>query len=203
MLTHEGLLRHWMVLHQRPGLYSATREGLQWHGLGRLPVFSAKPFLYEHDWHMAAVAVALHLGLPGWDSIYEREIRRVEIDEGKLIASSQIGGGKSRSRFHRPDMALVSPSRRVVAIEAELTDKHSPRLNDICRAWAWARHVDHVYYLAPPKVARAVTRAVETVEAQDKITVLDLEDVAGVAERELAKESAVDTQETRIKEEVL
>lgn len=54
-----------------------------------------------------------------------------------------------------------------------------------------------------------MTRATEAVEAQDKITVLDLEDVAGLAERELAREQAPTVeqaqtdQETQIEEEVL
>jgi hypothetical protein len=189
-LTAEGLVHHRMMLHNRPGLYSATREGLRWRSLTRLRVFHAKPATYEHIWEAATAAVLLRRRLPGWRPIYEREIKRLETDEGRLIASIETGKEDFRSRLHRPDLVLVAPSGRVVAVEVELTDKGPYRLRQICRGWAWARHVEHVYYLAEPRAARSLARAAQAVKAEDAITILDLEDVAGLVERELAEEEA-------------
>jgi hypothetical protein len=188
-LTAEGLVGHRMVLHNRPGLYWAAREGLRWQGATRLRVFRVAPATFEHVWEAATVAVALRSRLPDWWPIYEREIKLLEADEGRLIASVKTGWD-ARSMLHRPDLALVAPSGRVVAVEVELTDKGPRRLAQICRAWARARHIDHVYYLAAPRARRTTMRAVRSVNAEDLITVLELDDIAGIAERELAKEAA-------------
>lgn len=90
--------------------------------------------------------------------------------------------------LHRPDLALVSPSGRVVAIEVERSIKAPGRLRAICRGWARARHVSHVYYLATEPAGRAVRRAIDATRAHDRIAVLASADVAGLAARELARE---------------
>lgn len=113
----------------------------------------------------------------------ERELRIVESDEDKLLASVKLGelpGG--RPALHRPDLALIGRDNRVLAIEVELSIKAPRRLQTICRAYARARHLAHVYYLATPSVARAVLRAVVEVRAEDRVAVMALEDIAGVAE---------------------
>jgi hypothetical protein len=71
-----------------------------------------------------------------------------------------------------------------VAVEVELTVKAPQRLAEICRAWARCRCVAGVIYLAPPEVRRALDRAIDQVEAGDRIAVLGLDavprpDVAG------------------------
>jgi hypothetical protein len=113
----------------------------------------------------------------------ERELRIAESDEGKLLASVKLGelpGG--RQALHRPDLALIGRDNRILAIEVELSIKAPRRLQAICRAYARARHLAHVYYLATPSVARAVSRAVAEVRAEDRVAVLAIDDVAGVAE---------------------
>lgn len=184
LVTH-GLVGHLVVLHRRPGLYWALREGLRWRGLTGMRVFKVSPATYEHAWQTATVAVALHHGLPGWRAIYEREIMRLEADEGKLIGSVKVGES-AQSMLHRPDLLLVAPTGRVAAVEVELTDKGPRRLAQICRGWTRARHIDHVYYLAQPRAGRTMKRAVRSVRGEDMITVLALDDIAGLVERELA-----------------
>jgi hypothetical protein len=49
-------------------------------------------------------------------------------------------------------------------------------LQAICRAWARCRIVSEVRYYAPPHVARAVSRAVSVVHANDHIRILSLDD---------------------------
>ncbi len=85
------------------------------------------------------------------------------------MASARLGerpGG--RAALHRPDLALISPTGRTLAVEIELSIKAPRRLAAICRGWARARHVSHVYYLADAAPARAVSRAIAETRAEDR-----------------------------------
>jgi hypothetical protein len=190
-LAKDGLLERHMVLHHRPALYTATREGLRWQGFDFMKVRDVKPGGFEHAWQVAATAVDLHLRLPGWDVVSDREIRGIELENEKFRGTAQVGQihGLPHSRW--PDLALVSPSGRVVPVEVELTNKGIVRLTTICKGWARARHIERVCYLAAPRVAPTVERAAKRANALDCIEVLALEDTAGLAERELAIERAV------------
>jgi hypothetical protein len=176
-LVRDGLLEQKQLLHRQPGLYVATAEGLRWQGLQRLGVNRLSVGGFEHARRAATAAVALHLGLPGWTMLSERELRVVESECDELVASARLGelaGG--RPALHRPDVALISPQRRVLAVEIELSVKAPRRLQAICRGYARARHISHVYYLANRAAARAVSRAVAASRSQDRITVLALDD---------------------------
>jgi hypothetical protein len=184
-LVDDGLLDHRQLLYRQPGLYVATAEGLRWLGLQRLGVHRLSVGGFEHAREAATAAVALHGGLPGWTLLSERELRVVESECGELVASARLGelpGG--RPALHRPDLALISPDRRALAVEVELSVKARRRLQAICRGYARARHISHIYYLAIPSAGRAVTRAVEETRAQDRITLLDLSEVSALAEVE-------------------
>jgi hypothetical protein len=182
-LVRDGLLEQKTLLHRQPGLYIATAEGLRWTLQERLGVYRVSAGGFAHAAELANVAVEFFLALPQWGQMSERELRIAEGDEGKLLASVKLGelpGG--RPALHRPDLALIGRDNRVLAIEVELSIKAPRRLQAICRAYARARHLAHVYYLATPAVARAVCRAVAEVRAEDRVAVLALDDVAGVAE---------------------
>jgi hypothetical protein len=172
-LVADGLLQQHIVLYRQPGLYVATRDGLRWCGLERLGVFSVSPGAFRHACEVARVAAALHARRSDWRILGERELRAVEADEGRLLGSIKLGdlpGG--RPALHRPDLLLISPSGEVLAVEVELSIKAPRRLAGICRAWARARHIDHVVYLADAGTARAVGRAVREVRADERITML-------------------------------
>jgi len=184
-LVASGLLEHRTLLYREPGLYVATAEALRWCGLDRLGVYQVGPGGFEHARHVAAAAAALHRGFSGWEILSERELRVQESDCDELVASAKVGerpGG--RAALHRPDLALISPEGRALAIEIELSIKAPRRLAAICRGWARARHVSHVYYLADAAPARAVTRAIAETRAEDRITVLPPGDFASLAEVE-------------------
>lgn len=183
-LVDGGLVEHRMVLYRRPGLYLATAEGLRWAGLQRLGVFRLSPGGFEHAVELARVAAVLEPALPGWRLLTDRELRAVEQD-GELTASVKVGEVGARSLLHRPDVALVGPTGRTVAVEVELSIKARARLQQICRGYARARHVDRVYYLATRPVGRAVERAIADVRAEDRVTVLRLDDVEAIALAEL------------------
>lgn len=184
-LVRDGLLEQRTLLYRQPGLYIATAEGLRWTFLERLGVFRVGPGGFQHAAELASSAVALHRTFPEWEVLSDREIRVGEADSAELIASASLGelpGG--RPALHRPDLALIGPDDRVLSIEIELSIKAPRRLQAICRGYARARHVSHVYYLATPPAARAVARAVAETRSEDRITVLALEDVASLAAAE-------------------
>jgi hypothetical protein len=158
-LVRDGLLEQKQLLYRRPGLYVASAEGLRWTLLGRLGVYRLGPGGFQHAWEVPAAAVALHRALPDWRQLSEREVRVGENEGGELIASASLGelpGG--RSALHRPDLVLLAHDR-VLAIEVELSIKAPRRLQAICRGYARARHVDHVYCLATPPAGRGGQRA--------------------------------------------
>jgi len=175
-LVKDGLLEQRTLLYRQPGLYLATADGLRWQGLGRLGVYRVSPGGFQHAQEVATAAVALHHVLPGWEVLSEREIRVQESDRGELLASAKLGelpGG--RPALHRPDLALITPGGSTVVVEVELSIKAPRRLAAICRAWARARHISGVYYLAPPAVARAVERAIADTRSEDRIVVLPID----------------------------
>lgn len=188
LLVEHGLIEYRAILHRRPGMYSATRMGLRWQGLGRLSVFQVRPVSYEHAWHVATAATALHRELPDWRLIGEREVVALEAEGKELFASAVVRDDAHRFMRRRPDLALESPSGRLIALEVELSIKTPVRLQKICRSWARAQHVGHVYYLAESRTRESVLRAVEKTRTGDRITVLALEDVAGIAEREAGRD---------------
>jgi hypothetical protein len=180
-LVKDGLLEQRTLLYRQPGLYLATADGLRWQGLGRLGVYRVSPGGFQHAQEVATAAVSLYHALPGWEMLSEREIRVRESDRGELIASARLGelpGG--RPALHRPDLALVSPQGNVVVVEVELSIKAPRRLAAICRAWARARHISGVYYLAAPAVARAVERAIAETRSEDRIVVLPIDQPAAL-----------------------
>lgn len=174
-LVADGLLVHRTILYGEPGLYLAAADGLRWCGLERLGVFRISAAGFVHAREVASAAVEIGGALPGWRLMGERELRAEELDEGELLGSAKVGElANGQPALHRPDLVLLSPSGRAVAVEIELSIKSRRRLARICRGWARARHLEHVYYLAEPGPARAVKRAVAEVRAEEKISVLPL-----------------------------
>jgi hypothetical protein len=174
-LVAVDLLEQRTLLHRQPGLYAATVEGLRWCGLERLGLYRVGPGGFIHAREVATAAVALQRGFPAWRVVSEREIRVEEAERGELIASARLGelpGG--RPVLHRPDLALISPDGRAIAVEVELSAKAPRRLAAICRGWARARHVDAVYYLVAPAVEGTLRRAIKQTRAGDRITVISL-----------------------------
>lgn len=187
-LTRDGLLAHHTVLYGRPGMYTATLAGLRWKGISHLGVFSVRPGGFEHAWQVAHTAVQLGRAMPDWDVMSERQLRTAESEYDKLLASIQVGKATAGAKLHRPDLVLTCKKGLVVPIEVELSTKSASRLAAICRGWARARHINTVYYLATPGPARAVTRAIRSANAGDRIRVLDLDDIPTLAEEQYAAE---------------
>ncbi len=181
VLVADGLLAQRTLLYRQPGLYLATAEGLRWTGLAHLGVQRVGPGGFEHAWHLATVAA--HPLRHGWELLSERDLRFAEAQTGTLAASVKAGElPDGRPALHRPDLALVSPAGGVFAIEVELSLKAARRLDRICRAYARARHLEQVIYLATPQAARALQRSIDRVRAQEQITLLALGDLDALAD---------------------
>lgn len=177
-LVADGLLELKTPPCCKAGLYTASAAGLRSCGLSGLGVYQTSSDGFEHAQEVTSSAVTLYGGLPAWKVMSEREIRAAESDGGELLASVRVGDlADGRSDVRRPDLALISPDGRVLAIEVELTVKTLSRLAEFCHGYARAKHIKRVYYLAATAAAPTVSRVVLEAQADDRITVLQLGDI--------------------------
>jgi hypothetical protein len=169
----------------RPGpvLFTVTPAGLRACCEPGLQASCVSPASARHLAVCARVAAALEHCYPECVVVGERELRLRERGVGAL-ASASVGltpGGAPA--LHRPDVVLW-PARDdaglPVAVEVELTVKAPARLLEICRAWARARCVAGVLYLAAPEVRPAVQRAIARARAQEQVVVLGFDTVPGL-----------------------
>ena len=177
--AHRRLLTRHRLLVDRPALYTVTAGGARAAGLGELDPGRVSPSNSLHMIACANAAAALARGYPDQCIVGERELRREERLCGAAVASAilrRVGG--ERPLLHRPDLVLRrSVGDRVgqLAVEVELTIKAPRRLQEICRAWARSLDVGGVLYLAAPAVERALHRAIEATQAEERIVVVSLE----------------------------
>ena len=91
-----------------------------------------------------------------------------ERSEGERIYSARV----REERFHRPDLIVLGDPPE--AIEVELSDKSSRRLDEILDGWRWAildKKVRRVRYLCSARALRYVERAVDRVRGGEGIAV--------------------------------
>jgi hypothetical protein len=185
-LVDHGLLSRQRLVYGQPALYTATRDGLAWAGIPQLEPARVGVATTRHWAVCARLAVQLERaeGVEVWG---EPRLRAAELEAGHAVASAQLGHlPDGRPRLRRPDLVLFPDAALPVAVEVELSVKGAGRLEAICRAWARCRIVSKVRYYAPPHVARAVSRAVTVVRADDAIRILSLYDALKEASDVLA-----------------
>ncbi|MDQ6811431.1 MAG: hypothetical protein M3Z95_05995, partial [Actinomycetota bacterium] len=172
------LLRSRRPLLGQPALYTVTPAGLRAAGLSDLDPCRVSASNALHLITCAGVAVALERSYPDQRVQGERELRREERRREVPLASARLPGGPDGAgTLHRPDLVLWPREQDVptpvapqpVAVEVELTVKAPRRLADICRAWARARCVAGVIYLAAPEVQGALERAIERADAVERV----------------------------------
>jgi hypothetical protein len=178
----ERLLVRQRPLVDRPALYTVTRRGLRAVSARGLDPARVSAGGAAHLIECARVAAMLERGYPDHRVAGERELRRDEREQGRALASAELGADShGRLLPHRPDLVLWPHDSHVglpVAIEVELTVKAPDRLLRICRGWARARCIAGVVYLAAPAVERALTRAVEGARAHERIAIVPLDALA-------------------------
>jgi hypothetical protein len=170
-----GLLKSWRPLRDQPALYTVTRAGLRTAGLRDIEPARVSPGGARHALLCSLCAAELAGLYPEHRVLGEPGLRREERLARCRIASIEVTGAGAAA--HRPDLALIplGGGRGTIAVEVELTVKSPRRLQDICRSWARARHVEGVIYLAAEAVRPALGRAVEQSRAAGRIAVLEIE----------------------------
>ncbi len=179
----ERLLKRCRPLTGHPALYAVTPSGLRKAGAPGLDPCRVSASNAQHLIECARVAVALERCYPDHRVQGERELRSEERELHRSLASAELGASpRNAGSRHRPDLVLwpVDPDGGLpVAVEVELTVKAPERLAAICRAWARARCVAGVLYLAPPEVERAVQRAIDRAQAHERVVVVPLDALPG------------------------
>lgn len=186
-----GRRRGWLAssrpLSGRPALYMATAAGLRACGERGIDPARVSASGAAHLLACAGVAAALKRCYPDHLVLGERALRRAEREQGRPLASADLGVGPHGERLlHRCDLVLW-PSADVdglpVAVEVELTVKAPARLATICRAWARCRHVAGALYIAPNDVASALERAVDRAHAREGVVIVGFDALPGLDER--------------------
>lgn len=169
-----GLLERVETLRGQPALIRATRRGLRFTGV-QLRVAEVRPELVGHWIACGDVALLLETEFGPGAVLSEREIRALERDEARPVASAVVGESPDGSQIlHRPDLAVLSDGHWV-AVEIELTPKAPQRLEAIVRAWRRARWLAGArYYVWPGAVATGVERAIARTHAEGRVALRGL-----------------------------
>lgn len=187
-LTGAGYLLHDHKLYRQPGYYQATRQGLAAVGAGYRPR-PVDLNLYRHDVGTAWLWLAARRGAfgPMREVIAERRMRSHDAAAGAwggaaaggaaaVGGAAAIGapGGASepfgvrlggygpggRPRLHYPDLLLVTPKGKRIAVELELTGKGRARREKILSGYAADPRIDTVLYLVEHR-NRPLARSIE------------------------------------------
>ena len=184
-LVRIGLLAHERLLHGQPGVYLATRSGLDLAG-SSLPPASIDLRMYEHDLELADLVSELERDAGSAGVVLtERELRALDTPAGQSPTSYRptyavlLGHGtqlrltpSGAPRVHFPDAVVVGADARPVAIELERTAKGRARLRGILRAYVAARHVPEVhYYVSDERVRGLLTDEIAQLRAGQVVKV--------------------------------
>ena len=179
-LVELGLLRHERVVHGRPGLYLATRAGLDFAGLS-LPVARVNLRSYEHAVELVWLFIDLEREFGPGRVLSERQIRTLE---GRAASAAERSRQRHRPRYalagsggprslHFPDLVVEdgAPNGGLLFVELELSVKAAERRRAIVRAYVRGSHVERVRYYAAGDALRAMLRTVERERAGDFVEV--------------------------------
>ncbi|HEY0516884.1 MAG TPA: hypothetical protein VGD00_07160 [Solirubrobacteraceae bacterium] len=187
-----GALVAWRPLRDSPTLYTVSRAGLRAVGLHDRAPARVSAGSAAHAIACCEVAVALELLFAGSRVAGEPELRRSAARAasapapapGAMAAAlcSVALDGRAAPGMHRADLAVLrgGGAGRPLAVEVELSVKEPRRLLAICTAWARARHVAGVLYVVTASVRPAVERAVAAARAQERIALVELDELVAL-----------------------
>jgi hypothetical protein len=133
---------------------------------------------YAHDIGVAWLWLAARGGAfgPAQTVIGERRLRSHDEQRGsgEPALAVRLGGfgARGQERLHYPDLLLVSPSGKRVALELELTDKGARRRERILAGYSSDRRIDAVVYLvSTQRLGRSIARSAERLRVSPRVYV--------------------------------
>jgi hypothetical protein len=176
VLTAGGWVSRLKLFRGYPACYQITPAGLQLSD-SRLRATRVDLSEYEHDVGVAWLTLAARSGTFGAvrEVIAERTLRShdgANRDRQPLgVRLGGIGPG-GRERLHYPDLVLVTPEGRRIAIELELTSKGRTRRERILGGYGADARIDAVLYLVQDRsVGRAVQASARRLGISDRVLV--------------------------------
>jgi len=126
---------------------------------------------YDHDVGVAWLWLAARAGTfgPLRDVIGERRMRSLDATAPPSAQPHAVRlggvGASGRERLHYPDLLLVTPEGKRIAVELELSSKGRRRREQILSGYAADVHVDAVLYLVRSRqLGRAIQASARRME---------------------------------------
>jgi DNA-binding MarR family transcriptional regulator len=176
-LADAGFLTRERVFHRQPPFVQITRDGLAAIA-SDLPAPRLDLRSYQHDVGLAWLWLAARGGTfgPTREVIGERRLRShdASVQEAHQLLGVRLGGVGPRGadRIHYPDLLLVTPEGRRIAVELELSWKGPSRTERILAGYGADPGVAAVLYLVENRtVGRSVEAAARRVGIQDLVQI--------------------------------
>lgn len=182
-LVQYGLLDHERYLYGRPGVYSATRDGLARAGLGLAP---ARMNLSQYDHALGLVWLHIELEREFGPSAIVTE-RMLRLSEQRAAETARHLGEQYQPRYaatlaaggarvHFPDLAVEigAPRGGLLCVELELTPKTLARRREIVAGYRASAHIEQVRYYAPQDQLRALARVLDIAGIRGRDALVDL-----------------------------
>ena len=165
-MREAGLVEVWPGIGEIGRLLLCTRRGLRVIHRNELstPCFSAASVYHS----AVAARIGAQFEVCGRQVLSEREILAAERLAGERLYTIELRRGRKR----RPDLILLGDPNE--AIEVELTNKGTSRLDGLVRAWRRSlsdKQLACVRYLCSPRVLPGVERAVRRTLAEEFVGV--------------------------------
>jgi hypothetical protein len=165
------------VFAEQRACYRIRRKGLEAVG-GGLPAPGLDLRSYEHDMGLAWLWLAARGGAfgPIREALSERQLRShdeaPERTEPPLAVRLGGFGRGGRERLHYPDLLLLRPDGRRIALELELSPKPRRRLEGILAGYGADPGIDAVLYLVPNRtIGNAVIAGASRLGLSDLVRV--------------------------------
>ena len=176
-LRELGLVSRERLFYARPDAYRIKGAGLGAID-SRLPPPRVDWRSYAHDLGLAWLWLAAQRGALGEvkEVISERQLRSHDgtVRHGDEVLGVRLGGHgpNGRPRLHYPDLLLVDPHGRRIAVELERSSKGRTRRDQIIGGYASDPRIDAVLYLVDkPQIARAIRDSARCHDASARVYV--------------------------------
>jgi hypothetical protein len=188
-LARAGFVTREHVFHQQPPCHRITARGLSVTGSALQPP-RRDLRCYEHDVGVAWLWLAARDGRfgPTRAVLGERRLRSEDArrEPGEQPLAVRLGGfgAAGVERLHYPDLLLVDPEGRRIALELELTAKGRRRLEGILGGYGADDRIDAVVYLVKDRrLGRSIAQSARKIGISSQVFVKGVT-MSGVTEAE-------------------